>query len=168
MKFGVRVDQEGSLLRDFHTVNGDYAYVTTRYYLEDAIFVVGLESENEELLKQIDDALHHPTFIPFLGRRSCPPSAQIPMGILDAPLEDALRLVPWQMSLWRQRKTGIAYLRLVTDASPDEAGAADVNDVPLSYNPERRKYGWRKVVSREPVKVSPPEIHPAHNAFADL
>ena len=46
--FAVRVDQRGELLRDFHTAqkfkeNGDFErnYVTNRYYLQDAVFVVG-------------------------------------------------------------------------------------------------------------------------------
>lgn len=45
LRFGVRVDREGKLLRDFHTAKSsdkDKTYVTYRYYLADAIFLVGL------------------------------------------------------------------------------------------------------------------------------
>ena len=45
MRFGVRVDREGVMIRDFHTARTPVtAYVTQRYYLSDAVFVAGLES----------------------------------------------------------------------------------------------------------------------------
>ena len=45
LKFGIRSDKEGELLKDFHMVLKDKktSYVTTRYYLADAIFLVGSE-----------------------------------------------------------------------------------------------------------------------------
>ena len=45
LRFGVRVDREGALLRDFHTARPEKGtpYVTYRYYLSDAEFVAGLE-----------------------------------------------------------------------------------------------------------------------------
>src|SRR5690625_542402 len=52
LDFAVRVDQPGKLLRDYHTArkykrNGtfDRTYVTNRYYLEDAVFIVGIAHE---------------------------------------------------------------------------------------------------------------------------
>lgn len=59
LRFGVRVDKEGHLLHDYHTVQmySGKTYVTHRYYLSDATFLVGLESENEELLKEIKEAI---------------------------------------------------------------------------------------------------------------
>ena len=63
LRFGVRVDREGALLEDFHTAGNptprqvqaarrkgrtpDAPYVTRRYYLADAVFLVGLESGDE-------------------------------------------------------------------------------------------------------------------------
>ena len=68
LQFGVRVDQEGQLLRDFHTAHqGEKtAYVTERYYLCDAVFLVGLASEDEELLQTLERALHAPVYPLFL------------------------------------------------------------------------------------------------------
>ena len=58
LRFAVRVDQEGELLRDFHTArNEKTAYVTERYYLADAVFLAGLESGDEEFLRKLDAAL---------------------------------------------------------------------------------------------------------------
>ncbi|MFQ9792825.1 MAG: type I-E CRISPR-associated protein Cas5/CasD [Acutalibacteraceae bacterium] len=76
LTFGIRSDKEGELLKDFHMVLKDKktSYVTTRYYLADAIFLVGLESQDETFLKTLDQALQAPVFPLFLGRRSCPPT----------------------------------------------------------------------------------------------
>ena len=44
LRFAVRADQEGSLLVDFHTAKSrDTSYVTYRHYLQDAVFLAGLE-----------------------------------------------------------------------------------------------------------------------------
>ena len=52
LRFAVRADQEGSLLVDFHTAKSrDTSYVTYRHYLQDAVFLAGLESEDEALLR---------------------------------------------------------------------------------------------------------------------
>ena len=44
LRMGVRVDQPGELLRDYHTAHPikGAGYITNRYYLADAVFVVGL------------------------------------------------------------------------------------------------------------------------------
>ena len=78
LHFGVRVDQEGELLRDYHTASSpkkeSERYVTERYYLSDAVFLVGLESADRDLLHSLEEALRFPVFPLFLGRRSCPPT----------------------------------------------------------------------------------------------
>ena len=63
MHFAVRADREGSLLVDFHTANreedrkkGKAPYVTYRHYLQDAVFLVGLESEDTALLQELETA----------------------------------------------------------------------------------------------------------------
>lgn len=80
LHFAVRADREGSLLVDFHTANreedrkkGKAPYVTYRHYLQDAVFLVGLESEDTALLQELETALKHPVYPLYLGRRSCPP-----------------------------------------------------------------------------------------------
>ena len=64
LRFGVRVDQEGTLIRDLHTAKRDkLAYLTTRYYLSDAVFLVGLESDDEAFLEMLDTALQQGTYL---------------------------------------------------------------------------------------------------------
>lgn len=88
LHFAVRADREGSLLVDFHTANreedrkkGKAPYVTYRHYLQDAVFLVGLESEDTALLQELETALKHPVYPLYLGRRSCPPTLPLCLGI---------------------------------------------------------------------------------------
>lgn len=69
LRLGVRTDQEGRLLKDFHTAHSEKnSYITTRYYLSDAIFLVGLECEDKGFLQKLEYALKHPAF-PFSGKK---------------------------------------------------------------------------------------------------
>lgn len=165
LRFGVRVDQEGKLLRDYHTAHGKDAYITNRYYLADACFLVGLEGERA-FLEQLADAIQHPNFPLFLGRRSCPPSQPLfpcdpknPMNKLDEIVEKdlitALRETPWQASAYMQKRLSryetSPSLRIRVDAMPGEKGAAKIRDSARSFDPHHRQYGYRNVVETEPV-----------------
>lgn len=111
INFAVRVDQEGTLLRDYHTAkkykaNGDFerTYVTNRYYLQDAIFVVGISSEDDGLMAEIEEGLKYPYFQNFLGKRSLPPTADYILGVSDKELIEALSETKWQASDWYKKK----------------------------------------------------------------
>ena len=155
-RFGVRVDKEGSIRRDLHIAR-DYlskkepvSYLTHRYYLEDASFVAGLESENRELLERIGQALQAPAFPLYLGRRSCPPTGRVFLEIVEKPLEEALRATALPTST-----------RLVMDAGPEETGGL-VRDVPLSFDPMRREYTYRR------VKEQSLRLTTVHDPMAEL
>lgn len=153
--FGVRVDREGTLLRDYHTAKSDKsAYVTQRYYLADAIFLAGLEG-NEDLLAEIEHALRYPAFPPFLGRRSCPPEGKLLLGIRRSKtLLQALREEPWLVSEWAQRREDAdVQLRIVTDADDISSGAYYQRDVPLSFDQSHRKFGFRRVREATPLAI---------------
>lgn len=164
MRFGIRVDREGALLRDYQIVKlkkSDYLmhpyydesikdadYVTHRYYLSDAAFVVGLESNDETLLQNIENALKQPVFPLFLGRRSCPPVGRLCLGIKQLPLEEALK------------EGGEEAVRYVLETNPEEQGVL-LRDQPISFNPQHRKYAFRQVreiiniVKDEPIEHDP-------------
>jgi CRISPR system Cascade subunit CasD len=174
LSFGVRVDQPGAIQRDFQTartLDGKTSMpLTYRYYLADAVFVAGVHSDDAGLIQSLHDAVKSPQFPLYLGRRSCPPSAPVAMGIFDGELEDALREVPWQASPWhrRQSKAKQVKLRLLRDAAPGEEGETQ-RDVPLSFNPTRREYGWRTVVEVAPVSVENPDgTDEDHDPMAEL
>ena len=67
LRFGVRVEREGQLLVDYHTAKTQdekTSYVTYRHYLQDAVFLAGIESEDAALLQHLQQALLHPVFPP--------------------------------------------------------------------------------------------------------
>ena len=144
LRFGVRIDDEGKLMRDYHTAkSAKSAYVTHRYYLADAAFLVGLEGE-DDFLKQIQEALLHPYFPLFLGRRSCPPEGKVVVGIRDSALLDALQNEPWlNEGIKRQQKPSFQY---ILDALSDERESTILRDKPISFNQEKRQFGYRRVV----------------------
>lgn len=96
LRFGVRVDQAGTLLRDYHTVSdyrgrplpsakvsgkgtqkptgpAKYTHVTERFYLQDAVFVVAVEGDLS-FVAGLADAVQRPGFPLALGRRACVPA----------------------------------------------------------------------------------------------
>ena len=93
LDFGVRIDREGTLGRDYHTVMdvakagggvSEYAQLSNRYYLSDAAFLAGLTGD-KETLTAVHEALRSPVWPPYLGRRSFPPSA--PLYLADGLVE---------------------------------------------------------------------------------
>lgn len=150
--FGVRIDQAGALLRDYHTAKSiKSAYVTHRYYLSDAVFLAGLEGA-ENLLKEIDTALRSPAFPLFLGRRSCPPEGKISLGIrTNKNLVEALQEEEWLISEWLRRKeANCVHLPIVVEAGEETGGAYYLRDNPISFNQNHRKFGFRLVSEVEP------------------
>ena len=175
LRFGVRKDQPGSVIRDFHTARTldgrESMPLSNRYYLADAVFLAGIEGDRA-LLEGIDEALRHPAFPLYLGRRSCPPTHPVSLGLREAALLDALRAEPWLASEWfrRRRREGLnAEILIDQEAVPVEERAGDARgsrDVPLSFDPRRRDYGFRKV-ERLMVRVGAPEPD-AHDPMAEL
>ncbi len=148
LRFGVRVDREGELLRDFHMAkkNDKVSYLTYRYYLSDAVFLAGVESPDEKFLQEIHVALTHPAYPLFLGRRSCPPTLPLTLGIRQVNLEDALRGEPCQAAEQSRSKFGKSF-RLVLDAGYGETAVTE-RDLPLSFDPGHRQYGYRAVTEK--------------------
>ncbi len=170
LQLGVRVDQPGTLLRDYHTVSDltgapllaastnakggqkptspkKFTHVTARYYLQDAVFVA-VVSGPEPLLNSLAEAVTHPTFPLALGRRACVPTQPILLRSQDGMLWEGdtdaiLRRVPWQASEhWRRTVQHRASLAATVD---DPEGEEARTDVPASFDPRRRGMRTRKV-----------------------
>ena len=167
LRFGVRVDQEGQLLRDFHTAHqGDKtAYVTERYYLCDAAVLVGLESEDRAFLQTLEQALRAPVFPLFLGRRSCPPTLPIVLGIREGSLVDVLKQEPWLASPWMLRQyRKKPLLRLVTDSGCGGRNMGIQRDLPITFHISARSYAYREM--EEHLPIAPPDA--LHDPMAEL
>lgn len=175
LRFGVRVDNEGRLLRDFQTAKNPNVKTSVygkpgvyRDYLADAAFLVGLEGD-DELLKTIEDALKHPVFPIFLGRRSCPPEGRVSLGIRNATLMDALKAEPWLCEI-KERDTKT---RFVFDALPNDEESYILRDNPVSFDQNCRKFAFRRVLDKLDVTVNSVEKVDAepettHDPMAEL
>lgn len=154
LRMGVRVDKEGSILRDWHTAGkGGYLkasgkverktlIVSTRYYLADAAFLVGLEGE-ADLLRRLHTALDHPHWLLFLGRKACPPALPpyLPDGLREESLLDGLRNYPWLGGNPCQYEQ-LDRVRLVLE---DEDGPQTRQDQPISFEKGKRRFGPRHI-----------------------
>lgn len=170
LNFGVRVDQEGELLSDYHMAKGKKdkdIYITNRLYLADAVFLVGLESEDPAFLQELERAVKNPAFPLFLGRRSCVPTMPIFLGIRDTSLLDALRKEKWLVSEWRQGRGHNNLpkkLRIIVDAEVPNPSSL-VKDLPLSFNKDHREFGLRSVRQEyHAIQGKPQE----HDVFSEL
>lgn len=102
LRMGVRVDREGLLMRDYQTATGvllasgkpdlKRTVVSPRFYLSDAVFLVGLEGDGC-LLNIIQEALKQPVWPLALGRKSMPPALPVWLqnGLKDEDLISALK-----------------------------------------------------------------------------
>ena len=174
LRFGVRVDREGQLLVDFHIARSEKQnYVTYRHYLSDGIFLVGLESEDEAWLKQLEAALKEPVFPLYLGRRSCPPTLPLALGIRPCGLLEALRKEPCLLSQWMRKRTrGQIQMRLMADGDAANPRGAIQKDLAVSFHPGKRQYAYRPVVEYPSVFVKAEGIPSAeddhHDPMAEL
>lgn len=164
LRLGVRVDQPGTLLRDYHTsseLSGlpllsaatnrrglqtrtspkKFTFVSTRFYLQDAIFVAVVQGP-QPLVEDLSRAIRRPSFPLALGRRSCVPAGPLLIPVDDSrelwagEVPEVLHQVPWQAAAhWRRRCGGVASAAATYD---DPAGADRVSDVPVSFDPRRR------------------------------
>lgn len=152
LRFGVRVDQPGTRVRDFHTahhqVTDKAMPVTERFYLADAVFLAAVEGERG-LVEELHAAVKAPHFLPFLGRRACPPARPLEAGVRhDTGLEGALREHEWLASPWYRRQTtrgAPPQLPVLMDSTRDDPPGDIVSDQPLSFDPRHRRYARRSV-----------------------
>lgn len=161
LEFGVRIDQPGQVERDFQTtrsLDGANAFpLSQRFYLADAVFLVGLSGAREELVA-FREALARPYFPLFLGRRAFPPDGPIRSELVDAPLRESLRSAPWKARAHHRRtiRSEEVVLQLITDAAAGDPPGESRRDVPMSFDPRRRRHDTREV-STERVVLPHPE-----------
>lgn len=149
LTLAVRVDQPGSLLRDYQTALAEgakHAILVTRYYLADAVFVAAVESEHREIIDGLARSLRNPRFPLYLGRRSCPAPVNLALKVVDGSAVESLRAEPWHASdAHKKVRAKNVTLPIYRDARPGEPGVAR-QDVPVSFSQEHRVYSWRDVV----------------------
>lgn len=174
LDFAVRVDQPGSVVRDFHTAirweTKESMPLSHRYYLEDAVFVAGLQGD-AGLVAALATAVRNPRWAPYLGRRCCPPSRPVYLGVVEDPVRDAVRAADWQAAEWyKQKMRAGTSLPMRADARTGDRGSETIRDVPQSFDPRRREHGWREVVDLDPRWIAPagPGEPAEHDFFATV
>ncbi len=141
LKMGVRVNREGILQKDYHTAQKvaiasggtpKPTELSTRHYLADADFLVGLESEDLQFLESLRNALENPRWQLFLGRKAFVPSVpiHIPNGLkVGVSLENALQDFELEDFVFDSE-----ILRIILE---DETGTEVRQDTPLSFTTRR-------------------------------
>jgi CRISPR system Cascade subunit CasD len=176
LRMGVRVDREGTVKRDFQTAGGGlwlgepygvtkadgtvaswanmhkFTVTSSRYYLADAVFLVGFEGDNLPLLQDLHEALARPRWTISLGRKAFVPGEPVllPDGLREGQdLEAALFSYPWLLALQKRNKRTLEAdrkqcIRFIFECKPGEDGEAR-QDVPISFAQAARRYGVRRV-----------------------
>jgi len=153
LKMGVRIDREGLLMRDYQTATGvisaagkvdmERTVISPRFYLADAVFLVGLEGDDRALLERIHAALRAPHWPLALGRKSFPPGA--PLWLKDAIREQGLRdaLLAWPRLAQPHNGQLDEPLRLVLEHESEGAVRLDQPVAPFA----ERRFGPRYIAS---------------------
>jgi CRISPR system Cascade subunit CasD len=159
LRMGVRVDQPGVLRYDYQTAQNVVAAdeskihptaISRRYYLSDAVFLVGLEGENRSLLERAHLSLKNPVWPLFLGRKGYVPSPGVYLkdGLRDEPLLEALKNYRFLGRDWPKDKEGkdleSARLPVMLENRDSSEGSLRM-DQPLGSFAERR-FGARFVI----------------------
>jgi CRISPR system Cascade subunit CasD len=144
LKMGVRVNQEGLVQCDYHTImdsikssggKGD-TVLSDRYYVADADYWVGLEGDVDQLT-ELDNALQNPCWQLYFGRKSFVPSRPVRAGLVDLPLQEALQQQPYEGKIAKNQIPELRYVLEISDS-------LDVRrDVPLDW--QKRLFGSRCV-----------------------
>lgn len=145
LKMSVRVLREGVMQKDYHTAQNiakadgskpnKPTELSTRWYLADADFLVGLESEDLPLLEGFQTALKNPKWQLFLGRKAFVPSVPVYFakdGLQTGESEFVLRNFEIESKSQNQR--------LIIES---ENGTEVRQDVPLDF--AARRFSIRRV-----------------------
>jgi hypothetical protein len=151
LDFALRIDQPGMLLRDYHIAKkykktGEFerTYVTNRYYMEDAVFVVAISHANDRRAEEIYEALQHPYFSPFMGRRSCPVPLDFIIKMTEEDAVTALEKLEWQAAEWYKKKYADYRPEIYADKALIPQGIATMRkDYVISFSQKERKFGPR-------------------------
>jgi len=160
MPMGVRVLSPGVVYPEFQTaanwnsVDGKQkqkSLLLHKYYLHDADFLVGVESDDLDLLNILLEAFRDPVWPVFLGRKCCIPSLPLAVGVYTGTLIDVLsrndllkpyddlvfgedKKIPFNIKKYRSN------IHLILETNEDNSQI--IQDVPLSWD---RRFGYRRI-----------------------
>ncbi|MFD7550447.1 CRISPR-associated protein Cas5 [Streptomyces sp. NPDC059816] len=139
------------------------ALITERWYLADATFLVGLQHEDRQFLESVGEALEYPRRLLWLGRKSCPPSGTLSLGVVPG---DAVTVFRTRSLLPGPDGTADTGRRLWAwfQVPPGEPGATSVQDQPVGFHvlgPEHTtRWEVRRRITLDPNATEWEEIIP--------
>lgn len=161
LSFAVRIDQPGTIVKDFQTVEwAKGRKITYRDYLQDAVFMVAFGSDDEQLISEIKLALAHPQYALFLGRRANVPAGPLQVSEFEYEPVKVLADLEWQAALWYQRRCqndAEISVGLIADATALATHSQMVKDYVKSFDPRHRQYGFRAITNTR-IKVKNPSF----------
>lgn len=161
LTLAIRVDREGSILRDYHTAGGgsfrgnsygvwsaetkNPTALTERFYLQDASFLAALAGEDQALLERIATCLRDPKWPLSLGRRACVPSEQVFVALVEGGPKEALcaQPVPERFIVAGAKEVSV---RLVMETTDADRGSPRQDD-PESFELYARRHLVRYVTT---------------------
>jgi CRISPR system Cascade subunit CasD len=170
----VREDHTGTLLSDYQTIKVDKSTkkLTTKSYLTDAIFLVGVYGD-EALLEKLAHSLKNPKFALFYGRKTCTVNHDMVQAINEYSSEEQFLtshpfLTPEHKIKHYDKKKQLFALTTIQTSTEANTGEL-LQDQPVSFASEKRIHQAR-MIKRSTVKIPNPfyqEPHqtPTHDPF---
>ncbi|WP_086820195.1 type I-E CRISPR-associated protein Cas5/CasD [Allokutzneria sp. NRRL B-24872] len=156
LEITVRIDRAGARLEDFHTIGGagetiltaqgkqrTTPAITRRHYLADAAFLVLITGPRNDITT-LSEQVRSPRWAPYLGRRGCPPSLPIHLGVSTRAPDSLLSTTP----LYRTPPREDATITVTVVSDSNLAGSSGrLRDVPVSFDPHQRSYDTRDIAA---------------------
>ena len=153
LDFAVRVDQRGNLLRDYQIATAykpdgrfERNYVTNRYYLEDAVFVVAIGGE-DDFIDKIELSLKNPYFQTFFGKRSNPINPDFILDKTNKGVIESLENISWQAGNWYKKdyknKSKVELEVYIDGDLIKESVSKFRKDRVESFSQKHRQFGYR-------------------------
>lgn len=176
--FAVRIEQSGNMMTEFQTAEYQKSSTKTarkltyREFIQDAVFMVAIGSDNDHEIEKIVSALKHPKFQLYLGRRSNPPAGPLMIETYDEenPLQ-VLEKLSWQAESWYQKRLRAPKFltRIIADAELNpENNITMIKDKVGSFNQKNRYYQYRPVIIKKKIELDNLEYKSSTDLKTDL
>ena len=161
LEFGVRIDDDGTIGRDYRTMH-EYDYnvdmkntglihgrkfsrnpseISERNFIMDAVFIVAVRGE-DEISDSIHNALNNPHYALYYGRKEFPASFDMLMNIETDNFIDIPVMTAFENEPSHSRSDVNHSLMVIID---DNTSNDYIMDDPISFNMNYRKYNRRYV-----------------------
>ncbi len=158
LSMAVRADSPGRIMTDFHTVQGTdglflnaegkprgggSTIITPKQYLQDACFTVFIWGD-EAALENCYEAMLHPCWPVYLGRKSCVPAVPVKPQWIEADTPE--NAVAHFTDDEKAKSAPVVHVEMDTDLNvPLKEGQRLVVRKDLIYRADRNEYGSRWV-----------------------